>query len=245
MGRTIVTVYSEEGFLQGFYRGIGSPLVVLTILNMLNFSSYAFFKDKLGIRSEPSNHRLFDVRIFLAGAAAGPLASAISTPSELVKTQMQLSKKTGVAYKNSLQALLTIWKQFGVTALYTGHSVNTLREMVFLGSYFGIYEHSKSYLTAVLHADISIPLAGGLSGAIGWFISFPLDCIKSNMQGVPLRRFSVIDSNRSTMYSTARTLVQKHGLLGLYNGLLPSVVRAFLVSSTRFSAYEFAMWFLS
>ncbi len=32
-------------------------------------------------------------------------------------------------------------------------------------------------------SKVSIPVAGGFSGAIGWFISFPLDCIKSNIQG--------------------------------------------------------------
>ena len=36
----LAEVAREEGVL-GFYRGVGSPLASLTILNSLNFSSYA------------------------------------------------------------------------------------------------------------------------------------------------------------------------------------------------------------
>jgi len=43
MRTTFYKVAVEEGLKNGFYRGIGSPLVSLTFLNMLNFSSYDFF----------------------------------------------------------------------------------------------------------------------------------------------------------------------------------------------------------
>jgi solute carrier family 25 carnitine/acylcarnitine transporter 20/29 len=34
------------------------------------------------------------------------------------------------------------------------------------------------------------------------------------------------------------------GVRGLYSGLAPSLARAFVVSGSRFSAYEFALWAL-
>ena len=30
---------------------------------------------------------------------------------------------------------------------------------------------------------LAVPLAGGLSGAVGWFVSYPLDCVKAQVQG--------------------------------------------------------------
>ena len=41
-----------------------------------------------------------------------------------------------------------------------------------------------------LVSKVSIPIAGGISGAVGWFISFPLDCVKSNIQGIPLNKMN-------------------------------------------------------
>ena len=42
-----------------------------------------------------------------------------------------------------------------------------------------------------------------------------------------------------------RNIVQSSaGIRGLYAGVVPSVVRAFLVSASRFSAYETALYFL-
>ena len=42
----------------------------------------------------------------------------------------------------------------------------------------------------------------------------------------------------------AQRLLHTRGLAGLFTGLGASVLRAFLVSGTRFSAYEAAMWVL-
>ena len=41
--------------------------------------------------------------------------------------------------------------------------------------------------------------------------------------------------------TVARDLVKTRGVAGLYAGVGPSVLRAFLVSGSRFTAYEFAM----
>ena len=45
--------------------------------------------------------------------------------------------------------------------------------------------------------------------------------------------------------AVARQLIRTRGVVGLYTGLGASVLRAFLVSGTRFSAYEVAMWGLA
>lgn len=84
-----------------------------------------------------------------------------------------------------------------------------------------------------------VPLAGGVAGAVGWFISFPLDSIKSVIQGAPL------NSTAPRARVVAKDLVKTKGLFGLYRGLAPSITRAFVVSSTRFSAYETVLYMLS
>lgn len=199
--KSMRTIYTESGFV-GFYKGVGSPLVALTILNTINFSSYARFCSLLSVQSPIDlKNKYFEWKIPLAAALVGPIASTISTPFELVKTQMQLSASKSAmssdrnVWKNSFHAAVDLVKRYGVRYLYLGHSVNTLREVLFLATYFSVYEHLKYSLSSSssnnnnngwwwgsLSPLLSVPLSGGCAGACGWFVSFPLDLIKTNIQ---------------------------------------------------------------
>ncbi len=236
MFRTFRHIYSKDG-VPGFFRGVASPLLALTLLNTLNFSSYATFRAILvGEECKEKKSLSFQPMFFIAGAMAGPLASIISTPFELVKIQMQISKR----YKNSIEASYQICKQNGINAVYRGHGVNTTREMVFLGTYFFVYEHSRGTLASLLPKSLAIPISGGISGAIGWFISFPLDCIKANIQGTDLS-----SPKTNSAVNVARNILDAKGVKGLYSGIAPSISRAFLVSASRFTVYEYVYWFMN
>ena len=253
-GDIFKSIYVEDG-LRGYYRGVASPLVALVILNSMNFSLYAKFKDmwcNTKTESAAGSSMSFDYRILCAAMSVGPFASLVSTPFEYVKIQMQLNKAnvanctTSVVYKNALHAARNITKTYGLSALYTAHTVNTMREMVFLGTYFGVYEHCKDYFCRVFINWFSlpgmelkvfaIPFAGGLSGAIGWFVSYPLDCIKGNQQQV------VSSIDKKPWISVGRDIIAKNGIIGLYSGVSMSIIRAFIVSASRFSCYEFVLW---
>ena len=242
MGRHIL---HAEG-ASGFYRGVASPLAALTILNTMNFSSYAFFRGLYGVDDTVIARGGLECRVGLAGASGGALASIISTPFELVKTQMVIvnNNKAGVgmtARPSSVKAALKLVREHGFRSLYVAHAVNTLREVVFLGTYFMVYEHCKNGLASYLASswDIgskgSVPVAGGIAGAVGWFVSFPLDCIKSNIQALP---FVKGGPPPPSAREVGRNLLRQKGLGGLYTGVLPSIARAFLVSASRFSVYE-------
>jgi hypothetical protein len=168
-------IYKENGILS-FYRGIGSPLLALTLLNTLNFSTYAYYRDKLNVNEENIENGKFEYKVTIAAGLVGPLSSMISTPFELVKTQMQLdltnSKSGKPMFNNSLHCTYSLINKFGLSSLYIGHCVNNLREIVFLGTYFTVYEHMKVSLTKIMEKksynnkkssskSIVIPLAGG------------------------------------------------------------------------------------
>jgi hypothetical protein len=173
---TFKKIYQSEG-VSRFYRGVASPLLALTILNTMNFTAYAAACRKLGI-SEGPGRSSFQPLVFLAGSAVGPIAALVSTPFELVKIQMQISKQ----FASSVLAARAIASENGFTSLYRGHSVNTSRECLFLGTYFMTYEHLRYTMASILPLSIAIPVSGGLAGSVGWFVSFPLDSIKANIQ---------------------------------------------------------------
>lgn len=232
IGGAFLDVYRNVGVL-GFYRGVASPLLSLTILNTMNFSSYAYFTKYFDATiDEP-------LKIALSAALVGPIASSVSTPFELVKTQMQLDRSEATKKLGSIHNAYRILRAHGISSLYTGHMINTLREMVFLATYFTTYENCKAWFVTseLLPLPIAIATSGGISGALGWLISFPLDNIKSNIQGSSLSN----PSTRLPAIQIAKHILATKGLVGLYSGIAPSILRAFLVSASRFSAYEFVI----
>lgn len=241
-----IQMYSEGGLL-GFYRGLAAPLVSLVILNTMTFSTYASLKERFGVARDTAVFGPTEnLRVALAAASVGPIAAIVSTPFEMVKTQMQLNMKlashsTGpsTASRSSFMHAFLLVKQFGVRTLYIGHGINTIREMLFLSTYFLVYENTRTVFASFLPHSMAVPFAGGISGATGWLVTFPLDCIKANIQGRDLQC-----NTRSSTLFVAKDLLKSRGILGLYAGLMPSIARAFLVSSSRFSAYELSLWML-
>ena len=118
--------------------------------------------------------------------------------------------------------------------------MNTAREGVFLASYFYTYEGLREIFIHKMNIapQIAVPISGGMSGALAWFVSFPLDCIKAGIQGQKIEKGVAPKVNG---FQVAKSLWETKGLKGLYSGVTPTLVRAFLVSGSRFSAYEFAM----
>lgn len=255
--KAIYRIYQTDKLL-GFFRGIASPMLALTILNTVNFPTYEFLCRYFNVKLRNDIHYQLnsvykvDIAVTLAGMGVGSIASLISTPLELIKTQVQLDRKEGRAsgvikpkYNGSLHATTVIIRNYGFSSIYIGHGVNTVREVVFSSVYFTSYDLFKRVLSKSesdklisLPKSISIAIAGGLAGALGWFISFPLDCIKSNIQGQSLENIKNNSHNRLKSWDVFKKLIDSKGIRGLYSGILPSILRAFLVSSSRFSTYE-------
>ena len=225
-------IVRNEGFL-ALYKGIAPPLISLSILNTINFSQYCFFREFYGGQAG------WDYRNGLAGLSGAPITASVSTVENLVKTQMQLDNVSARRYTGSWNCVQSLVRAHGISILYTGHTINTLREATFLGTYFYCYEGLREHVSLFVPTQVAIPVAGGCSGAVAWFVSFPLDCVRAGVQGQNLDSL-----NRPSAWHVLSNLISERGIRGLYSGVSPSIVRAFLVSGSRFSAYEGALWLL-
>lgn len=234
--------------IASLYKGMTPPLISLSLLNTINFASYNFIRSHDLIQAQ----RGWDIRNGVAGTMGAPIGSTISTVEHMLKTTMQLDNVSDKRYRGSLDCFKSLVRERGWSSLYTGHGVNTAREGLFLGTYFYTYEGIRFSLKNTLGSNsdgaiisqLAIPLAGGMSGAWAWFVSFPLDCIKTQIQGLPPKLTGSSGNKMVAIgsWDVLRTLVRAKGWLGLYAGVTPSIARAFLVSSTRFSAYELVVW---
>jgi len=247
-------ILRTEG-VKSVYKGVGPPLLSLSIVNTLSFTSYSYFRQ---------NHfhgqaATWDYRNALAGMMGAPMFGIVTTPENFLKTQMQLDnvQNKGGKFTSSFHCAKAMVSSRGFPVLYTGHLINTVREAAFVGTYFFCYEGYKcefiKLLSGINHlfrgnsADTSswetsfaIPMAGGCAGATAWALTFPLDCVRAGVQGQTIS--STIQLEKRGALDVLKNLLQTKGITGLYAGVAPSIARAFLVSGSRFSAYEGALW---
>ncbi|KAL7429343.1 hypothetical protein ACHAXM_002661 [Skeletonema potamos] len=287
-------ILRTEG-LSSMYKGVGPPLLSLSIVNTLSFTSYSYFRQNLFHGQDG-----WDYNNALSGMLGAPLFGLVTTPENFLKTQMQLDnvqverekakqiqqqqsilkQKLSVEYNiqkqsrqqpkpegrftSSFQCARTLVSSHGASILYTGHVVNTIREAAFVGAYFFCYEGYKcEFQKLLLEGDrllssmghnysstsdsswassLAIPIAGGFSGATSWFLTFPMDCVRAGVQGQLIPTASSTPIQKQGALETFKQLIQNKGLTGLYAGVAPSIARAFLVSGSRFSAYEGALY---
>lgn len=95
-----------------------------------------------------------------------------------------------------------------------------LKEIPSACVYFPSYRFLK-------HHDVSVPLAGGVAGILAWGSIYPLDTIKTRLQ-------------------SGSTSSIRHALTmgGLWNGIKPCLMRAFITNSIGFYVYEASLHML-
>jgi len=238
--RTVRTIVHKEG-TPSLFKGMLPPLISMSLLNSANFAAYSFFQQRLG-----ATRSSWDVKNSLAAACFAPLASPMSTLEGLVKTQMQVDNvRKQPLFHGSLDCVRQLTAQHGgISILLHGYWATMSRDIAFLVTYFYFYEGFRHELIHLGTDDehfnkIAIPIAGGMSGAMAWTASFPLDCVRAGVQG---QNFS--GGRRKNAFQVFWSILETKGFFGLYHGVAPSIARAFVVSGIRFSAYEGTLYML-
>jgi hypothetical protein len=100
--------------------------------------------------------------------------------------------------------------------LTMGLKETVIREVPFNIIYFPLYH---------LFKQNDIPLAGGFAGTLSWILIYPLDVIKTLKQ--------IPDKNISVSF-----LWKHYGIKGFYNGIFPTILRAFPTHLVTLQVYE-------
>lgn len=116
-------------------------------------------------------------------------ASFLYVPSEVIKTRLQLQGRhnnpffnSGYNYRGTLDAVRTIIRQEGVSALFHGYKATIFRDLPFSALQFAVYEQERKLAKRWKDStDIGVGLeittaasAGGLAGVV----TTPLDVVK-------------------------------------------------------------------
>lgn len=207
-----------------FARGLGAPLMNAVLMNTVMFVGFAEARKLLPDGTASA---------LLAGFGAGLLQACVGTPLDYVKIQAQV--RGGVSSAGLFAQCVRLYPG----RLWTGHSMNVMREGVFTMLYLGLYSRVRDGL--VVRTGDEMPLryavlAAASTGGLAWLACYPFDTVKSVQQAVPVEK--VPSSGLATVGGAARAVHAKGGRAAFFRGAGASVLRACLVTSSRMLAYE-------
>ncbi|PVV00956.1 hypothetical protein BB560_004643, partial [Smittium megazygosporum] len=155
---------------------------------------------------------------------------------------VELSKNTNPEQSSrfrNLNSIKSIIRSHGPLGLYSGISINLLRDFLGSGIYFGTYETSKLLLKRVMKSNDSSPIthmiAGGICGVFAWIVIFPIDLIKSQYQ----KNLLAYPGNKQNYFECLRRIYASGGLKGFYRGISVTLIRAFPLHALNFTIYEY------
>jgi len=205
----------NDGFMS-LYKGIGFPLIGNAFILGVQFNTYHYFNNYSSLFS---------------GALAGLCSSFISNPVELVRIKMQLSDKShnNKNYKNSFVCAKTIVKNNGFLGLFKGQKITTVRDIIGYASFFYVYDNYHSYQR---HFDIILNkneswhkiLKGIFCGIALWSSMYPIDVIKTNIQG------ALLENKELTYKQCIQNIYKKNSFGGFYRGFGLTIFRAIPVN---------------
>lgn len=241
---TGVEIFKKEG-ASGLYRGLGAVIVGITPKMAIRFWSFEELKRLM----TPADGVLTTARIFLSGIGAGVIeAVAVVNPTEVVKIRLQTQPRTlpdgsaaPLKYRNALHALVTIVREEGIGAIYRGVALTAARQATNQGTNFTAYTLIRGKLNELqpqFNGDLpgwQTSLVGLTSGALGPFSNAPLDVIKTRVQR---EGRTAGESGFRQGLRITKDLIANEGVLSLWRGITPRVMRVAPGQAVTFTVYE-------
>jgi solute carrier family 25 ornithine transporter 2/15 len=229
---SVTNILKNEG-VAAFWKG-----AVPTAMGMALENAMAFGVNEALKRSFPDDLSLDNnampslTKPFAMGAMTGCCSALVLLPSEIVKAKLQVVVGKNVSSGEIIKQIVS--KQ-GVRGIFAGLDAQLARDASFYAIFFGGYEVScylfRTHVPS-MPDELNYFISGGLAGMFGWTIAMPFDVPKTNVQA----RYDtkVVGSYAPELIRIA----QERGVVGLYSGLGPTLVRAFPANAALFLGVE-------
>lgn len=236
-GQTVVEVFGHimqtEGW-QGLFRGNGINVIRVAPSKAIELFAYDTVKRLLTPRGgEPSRIPLPISSV--AGASAGVCSTLCTYPLELLKTRLTIQR--GV-YNNIFDAFVKICRDEGPQELYRGLTPSLIGVIPYAAiNYFSYETLRKLYRKFTKQqqiGNIATLLIGSTAGAIASSSTFPLEVARKQMQVGALGGRQVYRN----LFHALASILEQHGLAGLYRGLGPSCLKLVPAAGISFMCYE-------
>ncbi|XP_041322865.1 mitochondrial ornithine transporter 1 [Pyrgilauda ruficollis] len=185
-----------------------------------------------------------------AGAAGGTACVATGQPFDTAKVKMQTFPNM---YKGLVDCFVKTYKQVGLRGFYKGTTPALVANIAENSVLFMCYGFCQQIVRRIVGVDrktklrlviniwfafflgpIPLLLSGGFGGSCLWIAVYPVDCVKSRIQVLSMA------GKQAGFMGTFVTVVRTEGVLALYSGLTPTMIRAFVANGALFLAYEYS-----
>lgn len=220
MFKTFKIVIAKDG-LTGLYRGCIPPLWGSGIYRSAQFSAfeavYTILDNQFGKRPIPLTNGL-EVRVICGGLVAGTIRALIETPLEYAK----IKRQTGETWQ--------------MRNCFTGLKITLIRGSILLPSYFIFLDSFRRHFDSLFRTKLLGPfLISGCASVMAWWVVWPLELIKSQIQA------GYLAEKKMTMVHRIKYIVKSRGgLVGLYRGIGPGTCRSFLANGSAMVVMQWA-----
>ena len=186
---------------------------------------------------------------FVAGAAAGAVATTATYPLDLLRTRFAAQGNERV-YASLRGAVRDIYRdEGGARAFFRGLGPGVGQIVPYMGVFFAAYEALR-----LRAAALALPLGGGdaAAGVVASVLAktavFPLDLVRKRIQVQGPTRSRYVHRNIPEYAGGAigalRAIARAEGVRGLYRGLTVSLLKAAPGSAVTVWTYERTLHFL-
>lgn len=176
----------------------------------------------------------------MRGGLAGVLSWLFIHPADVIKVRMQLSSNGGSAqYRGVVDAVQTISRKEGFSAMYSGLSAALTRQMTYTTLRLGLYaslrekvadENGKVSMAAKFGVGTA---AGGIASAISTPVEVAMVRMYSDGAAAPAQRRGYRNIGDALV-----RIAREEGVLGLWSGASPTIVRSMVANCVQLGTYD-------
>uniref|UniRef100_A0A0N5ATW8 Mitochondrial 2-oxoglutarate/malate carrier protein n=1 Tax=Syphacia muris TaxID=451379 RepID=A0A0N5ATW8_9BILA len=218
------SVIANEGIF-AIYNGLSAGLLRQATYTTTRLGVYTWLFEKFSSKQQNTSFALKAV----LGLSAGAVASFVGTPAEVALIRMcsdgKLPAEQRRNYKNAVDALIRIFREEGITALWRGCGPTVARAMVVNAAQLATYSQAKEAIlkTSYVHDGVFCHfLASMVSGLATTMASMPVDIAKTRIQNM-----NVV--NGKPEYKNGIDVILKvirnEGIFALWKGFTPYYFR--------------------
>ncbi|WVO17274.1 hypothetical protein L204_104966 [Cryptococcus depauperatus] len=182
----IKKVYTNEGGVRAFYRGVMPQLVGVAPEKAIKLTVNDLVRKK---GTDPETGRITLPMELVAGGSAGGCQVVVTNPLEIIKIRLQMAGEITRAEGGTTasRGALHIVRQLGLVGLYKGATACFVRDIPFSMIYFTAYAHlKKDFFKEGRHGKVlsfgELLIAAGVAGMPAAYLTTPADVVKTRLQ---------------------------------------------------------------